>query len=240
MVRGRPAPRGRTTRPTARRAGPEPDAGAQVDDDVDVDGGTTRAGLPPRRPGRWIAAACILLVVSGVLSIVLGAPALADPAKSRCTAARGIVEDTIEDDKDDNDAGLEAFQEDPESIDTVACDEIVPLAEAIPDVRLLSDSAYRTQAVVLIVFGIVQVGGGLATLRTRNRRARTIAGVGALMSILFPVFVVLLQIFGLVMPVLIIYGLYFSREAREVFGEPRFGAGRRRALATRPADDADE
>lgn len=176
------------------------------------------ATAPTRPVGRTVRMGCILLIVIGALGLFIGGSLATDPDGSQCTQAKRILEDEEEIEEDED----------------IECEDAVAQAEALDEndeddevASLLSESGIRTQGLVLMGIGAVQIVGALLTLRTRSRRFRVVALVGTALGIVFsPLGLLAILPLGFV-----VYAIYFSADARAVFGEP---AGLRRRPAPPP------
>lgn len=181
----------------------------QSDDPVPVPETPTATTRPT---GRTVRMGCILLIVIGALGLFIGGSLATDPDGSQCTQARRILED----EEEEEDAG------------EVECAEAVSRAEALDEAdeddevaSVLSESGIRTQGLVLVGIAVLQIVGALLTMRTHARRLRVVALVGTALGIVFSP----LGILGILPLGFIVYAIYFSADARAVFGEP---AGLRR------------
>lgn len=168
-------------------------------------GAPAGGGVPTRRTGRLVRIGLAVLGVIGALSIALGGSTAADPARSVCSQARAILED----DDEDLDAG------------DIECDDAIvrarDLAAADEDVEeLRTESYYRTVGLVFTGIGAVQLIGAIVTLRVGTKRARLIALVAAAFGIVFsPLGPIGIPVLGFV-----VYAIFFSGDARAVFGDP--------------------
>ena len=164
------------------------------------------APQPPRRPvarpGRLVRMGCAALALNSLLLLYAGGSFLSDPAGVRCADARAAIED--EDDDEDVDAG------------DVACEEAIPQALDIEDSNIRTESEARTQGIVFVVIALVQLGGAILTVRTLSKRARILALVGAGFGIVLPV----LGLLTIGIMAFVVYAIFFSTDARGVFGEP--------------------
>ena len=158
-----------------------------------------------RPAGRIVRIGCILLGTFGLLGVYLGARTATDPEEAQCTQARTILED--EDEVEDG--------------GDVDCDEALSRAATLAaeddDVDEVStESAIKTFGIVIAAIGLLQAGGALATARTQTKLARGFALVGAGLGIIFsPLGLLGIPILGFV-----VYAIFFSADARAVFGEP--------------------
>lgn len=180
------------------------------------------AGDPPARSrstGTMFRAGCLALIALGVLSLILAGRYVLDPESAQCTLARAAIEDANDDDEDFNDVTL------PEGIDDVDdldCAEAVELAGGIPaeedeeaDGEFVTESALRTQGLLVSGIGIGQAVFGFLTLRTQRKRMRTVALVFTALGILLPV----LQLISVVLLAFVVFALVFSADAKAIFGQ---------------------
>ncbi|MBK5222693.1 MAG: hypothetical protein JJE52_07425 [Acidimicrobiia bacterium] len=189
--------------------------------------------------GRWrvpaiVLSACLLLAVLGLLLMTLAFGYLNDPEGISCRAGATVIEDANENDDVWDDVEL-----DGRDVDDLSCADATALAEQIPTeddgddtVVIPTASEIRTQGVVLLVIGLLQLGGAIATVWTARRIARTVAVVGASLGIVVQLF----GIVSLIAVAFIIYALLFSGAARSLWGR---GRPPRRAApeGAEPADD---
>lgn len=161
---------------------------------------------PPARPvGRLVRIGCIVLIAVGALGLFVGFSLVSDPDGARCAQARAILED----------------EEEVEDAGDVPCDDALPraadLGEADDDVaEVLSESAVRTQGWILGGIAALQIVGAVFTLRTHSKAARLAALIGTGLGIVFsPLGLLAILPLGFV-----VYAIFFSADARAVFGEP--------------------
>jgi hypothetical protein len=148
---------------------------------------------------------CVVLGTLGLLNLFLGARTAADPDGAQCGQARATLED--EDEVEDG--------------SDVPCDDAVAqvndLAASNDDVdEVTTEGTIRTFGLVIAFIGLVQAGGALATARIRSKAARLVALVGAAAGILFST----LGILGIPILGFVVYAIFFSADARAVFGDP--------------------
>lgn len=163
-------------------------------------------GSRPTRPvGRLVRIGLTVLGVFGALSLALGLTTATNPDRGVCSQARSILEDEIE----DLDAG------------EIPCDEAIARAEALraedEDVaEVPSESTIRTFGMIVGASGVVQLFGAIMTLRYHTKRARFIALLGAAFGIVFSP----LGLLGIPVLGFVVYAIFFSADARAIFGEP--------------------
>jgi len=161
---------------------------------------------PTGRPlGRLVRIGCIILGVMGILGLYVGATTASDPEQTQCTQARTILED--EEEVDDGDG--------------VECDDALPraadLAAENDDVdEVAARSTIRTFGLILMGIGAVQAVGAMLTGRTHSKGARLVALVGAGLGIIFSP----LGLIGVPILAFVVYAIFFSGDARAVFGDP--------------------
>jgi len=164
----------------------------------------------PVRAGRIVRIGLAVLALFGAVAVFFAGLTAANPAAGVCGAAVAELEDA---------------DEPPLDPDSVDCDEEADRAAAIEaaeevngDDSLPSEATYRTSGIIGAAVGLVQLAGALLTLRTGARRWRTVALVGAglgivvLAGLLFPI--------GIIALAFSVWAIFFSRDARLVFGEP--------------------
>jgi hypothetical protein len=161
---------------------------------------------PAARPaGRLVRIGCTVLIAIGALGLFVGFSLVSDPDGARCAQARAVLED----------------EEEVEDGGEVECDDALPraadLAEADEDVaEVLSESAVRTQGWILGAIAALQIVGAVLTMRTHSKGARLAALVGAGLGIVFsPLGLLAILPLGFA-----VYAIFFSADARAVFGEP--------------------
>ncbi len=178
------------------------------DDDLAPDEPAPEPPTRGRRPGqvgRLVRIGCIALGVLGALGIALGASTASNPEDARCTQARSILED----------------DGDVEDADEIECDDAVAQALTLGEEddeasSLSSESTIRTFGLVLAGIGVVQLLGAMLTMRTRAKGPRLLALIGTGIGIVFsPLGLIGVPLFGFV-----VYAIFFSADARAVFGEP--------------------
>lgn len=213
-------------------------------------------------------AGCILLAGFGALVLFLAAPQVADPAGTRCTAARSLIEDTIDNDDDWDDIDLPEGVTDGDDVDDLDCEEAIALADTVPvdeddstcgqareaidedgppegvddaddipcdeaielaaDIDDFSPEApggeFATEGQVQFRgafaggLALLQAVAGILLLRKRSRGFRTFALVTAAFGVLTGAMI------GMVVAIVVVYCLVFSREARIMF-PPGEGGG---------------
>ena len=157
---------------------------------------------PPRPVGRLVRIGCMVLAFMSLFLLFAGGSFVSDPEGVRCADARAAIEN--EDDADDVDA------------DDIECDAAVAQGVDIEDANIRTESEARTQGFVFLAVGVLQLGGAIATMRTLSKRARIVALVGAGISIILPV----LGFLTILVSAFVVYAIFFSADARAVFGEP--------------------
>ena len=158
------------------------------------------SGRPVRPVGRLVRIGCTVLAFMSLFLLFAGGSFISDPAGVRCADARAAIED--EDEEVD--------------ADDIECDAAIARGVDIEDANIRSESAARTQGYVFLAVGLLQLGGAIATLRTLSKRARVVALVGAGISIILPV----LGLLTILVSAFVVYAIFFSADARAVFGEP--------------------
>ena len=179
------------------------------------------------RPPPVIRAACILLVVAGVFSVVLAGPAVLDPADTRCRLARSWIEDANEDKKEWNNVDTGGVK-----VDDLECPEAVRLADQIPlkekdpdkTVAVPSEGAVRLQAGLAVVMAIGSAVAGVFLMLRMTRKIRNVA-------VAFSAFGIVTQPLGFIslgVFLFVVYALAFSAPSRELWPRaPRPGRGGR-------------
>ena len=84
------------------------------------------------------------------------------------------------------------------------------------NIRLREALEILPQGIVFLVIGLGQLGGAILTIRTMSKRARLVALVGAGFGIVLPV----LGLLTIVILAFAVYAIFFSSDARAVFGDP--------------------
>lgn len=165
-----------------------------------------------------IRAGCYAVTALGLMSLLLALPSLFDAGGVRCTIARTVIEDANDDDEEFN--NVDTGGTEPGDMD---CDQAVALAEDIPleegeaDTRSVpSESAIRTRGALSLVVSTGQAAGGLFTLRTLSRRARTAALAFAAAGIVVPV----LGLITVAVLVFVVYALAFSQASKQIWPRP--------------------
>ena len=172
-----------------------------ADDDIAPDEPAPEpARRPVARPGRLVRMGCAVLALNSLLLLYAGGSFLSDPAGVRCADARAAIED----DDEDIDAG------------DISCEQAIPQALDIEDSNIRTESEARTQGIVFAVIALVQLGGAILTVRTLSKRARILALVGAGFGIVLPV----LGLLTIGIMAFVVYAIFFSTDARGVFGDP--------------------
>ena len=172
-----------------------------------------------------IRAACLLLMLSGVASLVFSIPVVMNPSSAQCHLTRTWIDDANTDKKDWNNVDLGGRR--PKDL---PCDEAVRLADGIrvkekdptKTATVPSDSALRIQNLMAAFLGLGQGVSGFFLLRTLDKRARTLAlgfsGAGIVLQVLG---IISLGVFAFV-----VYALGFSPASRQIWPrQPRPGRG---------------
>jgi len=180
-------------------------------------------GTPPNQIPTLIRAGCTGLVALGVLTTILAFPSVLNPPRVQCTLAAAFIKEANKDNKKFNDVDLKG--QDP---DKLPCEEAVALANRIPKdekgtkmVTIPSPSAIRFRGLLTDFVGLGQVIGGLWTLKTLDRRARTVALGFAALGVVFPI----VGLFATVLSLFAIYTLALSPPSRELWPRPVDGPG---------------
>lgn len=153
-----------------------------------------------------------------------------------CTEAVALAGD-LPDEEEDSLCGQarEAIEDDglPDGIDDagdIPCDEVGELTANIsgfdptpPSGDFISDGQIRGFGLVVGLVGVAQAAGAFFLLRTRARRARTVALAGAALGILTGGGGI--AIFGMLILVFVVYALAFSADARNLFPPNPAGGG---------------
>ena len=162
-----------------------------------------------RPAGRTVRLGLIVLGVIGALSVVLGGSTAADPEDARCTQAKTILEDDG-DVEDADDLECEEAIADAIALDAAEPEDEDEVAE------LASEDTIRTFGLIITGIGVLQLIGALLTLRTRRKGPRLVALAGAALGIVFsPLGIIGIPVLGFV-----VYAIFFSADARAVFGDP--------------------
>jgi hypothetical protein len=191
------------------------------DDDIAPDEPAPEPALPAGRParplGRLVRIGCIVLGLLGALAAVFSGQSVANPELGICNEALTEI-DAFQDDLPDD---TTATTTDVDEIDCSDDDErasAIAQAEGLDDVSLHSESYFRTSAAIGLAIGLLLAVGALLTHRTMSRRWRLVTLVGAGLGLVF---------FGLVLfPIVLVglgfgvYAIFFSSDARAVFGNP--------------------
>lgn len=188
---------------------PDPDPEPAGPAEVVTPGGATGRSRPV---GRLVRIGLTVLALFGAIAVFFAGLTAANPEAGVCGAAVAEIEDVDEADR-------------PLDPDDVDCDDDSERREAIAageevngDDDLPSESTYRTSGILGVVVGLVMIAGAILTMRTHSRRMRTVALVGAglgivvLAGLLFPV--------GMIALAFVVYAIFFSSDARAVFGPP--------------------
>lgn len=192
------------------------------------DAGTGDVGATTGRPPPVIRGACLLLLISGLASVIFTVPVVLDPSAAQCHLARTWIDQANDDKKDWNNVDTAGRKP-----DDVPCEEAIPLADGIrtkekdpsKTATIPSESALRIQNVVAVLIGVGQAVSGFLVLRTLSRQARNMAlGFSGAAIILQVLGIISLGVFAFV-----VYAFSFSPAGREVWPKlprpERGGAG---------------
>lgn len=169
------------------------------------------ARLPP-----VIRGACLLLMVSGMASLLFSIPVVMDPASAKCHLSRTWIDEANKDKKDWNNVDIgERKAKD------LNCDEAVRLADGLrvkekdpsKTATVPSDSALRIQNLAAALLGLAQGASGFFLQRTLSKQTRSLAlgfsGAGIVLQVLG---ILSLGVFAFV-----VYALAFSPASREIW-----------------------
>jgi hypothetical protein len=180
------------------------------------DASTEAVGGAVGRPPTLIRAACLVLLLVGIGSVMFSLPVVVDPSSAQCHLARTWIDQANTDKKDWN--NVDTGGRKPKDLQ---CDEAIRLADGIrlkekdpsKTATVPSESTLRTQNVLAMVMGLGQAVTGFLVMRTMNRTARNLAlgfsGAGIILQVL--------GIISLGVFVFVAYALAFSTAAREVW-----------------------
>jgi len=167
-------------------------------------------------PPTVIRAASLLLMVTGLASLVFSLPVVMDPSSAQCHLSRTWIDDANTDKKDWNNVDTGGRKP-----DDLGCDEAVRLADGIrlkekdpsKTATVPSDSALRIQNVMASLLGVGQGIAGFFVMRKLSRQARSMAlgfsGAGIILQVLG---IISLGVFAFV-----VYALAFSPASREIW-----------------------
>ena len=168
------------------------------------------------RPPPVIRGACLLLMVTGMASLLFSVPVVMDPSAAQCHLTRTWIDDANTDKKDWNNVDLGGRK--PKD---VPCDEALLLADGLrvkekdpsKTATVPSDTALRIQNVMAALLGLGQGLSGFALLRTLGARPRMLSlgfsGAGIVLQVLG---IISLGVFAFV-----VYALAFSPASREIW-----------------------
>ncbi len=168
------------------------------------------------RPPTVVRAACLLLMVTGVASLVFSVPVVMDPSAAQCHLSRTWIDDANTDNKVWNNVDIGGRK--PKEL---SCDEAVRVADGIrlkekdpsKTAKVPSDSALRIQNVLAALLGLGQAASGFFLLRGLSHTARSMAlgfsGAGIILQVLG---IISLGLFAFV-----VYALAFSPASRELW-----------------------
>ena len=179
------------------------------------------------RPFPIIRAACILLVVVGVLSVVLSFPTVISPSGARCQLSRSWLDEVNNDDKEWNnvDTGVPRDKDGKVLAKNLSCAEAIRFADQIPlkeksdkTASVPGETALRIQAAMAVLMSAGQAVAGVILMRRLSRQARNVA-------IAFTAVGIILRILGVIsigVFVVVVYALAFSSVSRQIWPkEPR-------------------
>jgi len=169
-----------------------------------------------------IRGACILLMITGFVSVMFSLPVMLNAGSARCRLSRTFIDQANNDKKDWNnvDTGGQKAKD-------VPCDDAVRLAKEIPrnekgtrKIPIPSESALATQNTIAAVMGGGSAVAGFYLIRSLSRWSRNAAigfsGAGLILQVL--------GILSLGTFVFVAYALAFSPASREIW--PREGPAR--------------
>src|SRR5581483_9784165 len=157
-----------------------------TDDATTGNVGRSAGRLPP-----VIRGACLLLMVSGLMSLAFSLPVVADPSSAKCHLTRSWIDQANTDKKEWN--NVDTGGRKPKDL---PCDEAVRLADGLrikekdpsKTATVPSDGALRFQNVAAALLGVGQGVGGFFVMRTLSRQARNMAlgfsGAGIVLQVL--------------------------------------------------------
>jgi hypothetical protein len=204
----------------------EPDEPERVTPEVVADAPAPDA--PPPIPGptekvtlyRMVRLGLTTLMLAGALTVLYGVFTATNPDSVVCTTARSNISDEL--DADEPDPSVSGLTDD--DVDDLSCDDAVALADGLDD-TLPEESGVRSLGIGAIAIGALMVSGAVVALMLRSRRGRTIAlmtaGVGLLGSVVSPLLG--LGFVGLGLLGVTFFALYYSRDAKASYGDPRAG-----------------
>lgn len=185
------------------------------------DASSERVGGTVARPPSVIRAACFMLLVVGLASVMFSLPVVLNASSARCQLARTWIDQANDDKKDWN--NVDIGERKPKD---VPCDEALVLADGIrikekePEktASVPGESALQIQNALALLMGAGQAVSGLFVLRKLSRQARSLAlgfsGAGIILQVL--------GIFSLIVFAYVVYAFVFSPAGREIWPrEPR-------------------
>ena len=162
-----------------------------------------------RPVGRLVRIGCIVLGTFGLLGLYLGVRTATDPEQAQCNQARTTLEE-----EDVVDDGADVACDDALSQAATLAAESEGTDDEVDEVS--GESAIRTFGMIIAGIALVQIAGALLTARTRTKAARLVALAGTAAGIVFsPLGFLGIPILGFV-----VYAIFFSADARAVFGDP--------------------
>ena len=180
------------------------------------------------RPPPVIRGACILLLISGLASVIFTVPVIFNPSAAQGHLARTWIDQANDDKKDWNNVDTAGRKP-----DDVPCEEAIVLADGIrtkekdpsKTASIPGESALRIQNVAAALIGVGQGISGIFVLRTLSRQARNLAlGFSGAAIILQVLGIISLGVFAF-----IVYAFSFSPAGRELWPKvprpERGGAG---------------
>ena len=182
------------------------------------------AGGSAARLPTVIRAACLLLLVVGLASVMFSMPVVLNPSSARCHLARTWIDQANDDKKDWNNVDIGGRK--PKD---VPCDEAIGVADGIrlkekdesKTATMPGESALRIQNGLAVIMGVGQAAAGFTVMRTLSRNARNMAlGFGGAGVILQVLGIISLAVFAFV-----VYALAFSPASREIWPKVPRGSG---------------
>ena len=177
------------------------------------------------RPPPIIRAACILLLVVGVLSVVLSFPTVISPSSARCQLSRSWLDEVNTDDKEWNNVDIGGtVAKDLSCADAIRLADQIPLKEKSDKTASVpGETALRIQALMAVLMSAGQAAAGTIVMRRLSRQARNVAVAFSAVGIVLRILGVLsIGVFGIA-----VYALVFSPAARQIWPkEPREGRER--------------
>jgi hypothetical protein len=167
-----------------------------------------------------IRGACILLMITGFVSVMFSLPVMLNAGTARCRLSRTFIDQANKDKKDWNnvDTGGQKAKD-------LACPDVIRLADQIKlqekgtkTASVPSESTLKLQNAVAVLMGLGQGAAGVLLLRSMGRGARN----AALAFSAFGIVLQILGIFSLLVFAFVVYAFLFSAASRELWPkEPR-------------------